>query len=76
MSRHVVYVGGLAKDGKSAKDTRTPAQLKAMTDYVRNFHERFPQIKIVGHCDLAGVKKSCPSFDVGKWLQSIGVYQQ
>lgn len=75
VSRHVVYAGGLAKDGKTAKDTRTAAQLKAMTDYVRNFHERFPQIKIVGHRDLPGVKKACPSFDVKAWLQSIGIRQ-
>lgn len=71
----VVYAGGLAKDGKTAKDTRTAAQLKAMTDYVRNFHERFPQIKIVGHRDLPGVTKACPSFDVKAWLESIGIRQ-
>ena len=76
VSRHIVYAGGLAKDGKTAKDTRTAAQLKAMTDYVRNFHERFPQIKIVGHRDLPGVNKACPSFDVAGWLKSIGIYQQ
>ena len=75
VSRHVVYAGGLAKDGKTAKDTRTAAQLKAMTDYVRNFHERFPQIKIVGHRDLPGVTKACPSFDVMAWLESIGIRQ-
>ena len=75
VSRHVVYAGGLAKDGKTAKDTRTAAQLKAMTDYVRNFHERFPQIKIVGHRDLPGVTKACPSFDVKAWLESIGIRQ-
>lgn len=75
VSRHVVYAGGLAKDGKTAKDTRTAAQLKAMTVYVRDFHERFPQIKIVGHRDLPGVKKACPSFDVKAWLASIGIKQ-
>lgn len=75
VSRHVVYAGGLAKDGKTAKDTRTAAQLKAMTDYVRNFNERFPQIKIVGHRDLPGVTKACPSFDVKAWLESIGIRQ-
>ena len=75
VSRHVVYAGGLAKDGKTAKDMRTAAQLKAMTDYVRNFHERFPQIKIVGHRDLPGVNKACPSFDVKAWLESIGIRQ-
>ena len=73
VSRHVVYAGGLAKDGKTAKDTRTAAQLKAMTAYVRDFHERFPQIRIVGHGELPGVKKACPSFDVAGWLRSIGI---
>ena len=69
VSRHVVYVGGVSKDGKTAKDTRTEAQLKAMTAYVRDFHERFPQIRIVGHGELPGVKKACPSFDVAAWLR-------
>ena len=76
VSRHVVYVGGVSKDGKTAKDTRTEAQLKAMTAYVRDFHARFPQISIVGHGELPGVKKACPSFDVAAWLRSIGIYQK
>lgn len=76
VSRHVVYVGGVSKDSKTAKDTRTEAQLKAMTAYVRDFHERFPQIRIVGHGELPGVKKACPSFDVAAWLRSIGIYQK
>ncbi len=76
VSRHIVYAGGLAKDGKRAKDTRTEAQRKALTTYVRDFHKRFPQIRIVGHGDLPGVNKACPSFDVAKWLKSIGIYQQ
>ncbi len=75
VSRHVVYVGGVSKDGKTAKDTRTEAQLKAMTAYVRDFHERFPQIRIVGHGELPGVKKACPSFNVQEWLRSIGIKQ-
>ena len=76
VSRHVVYVGGVSKDGKTAKDTRTEAQLKAMTAYVRDFHARFPQIRIVGHGELPGVKKACPRFDVAAWLRSIGIYQK
>ena len=75
VSRHAVYAGGVAKDGKTPKDTRTAGQLKAMRDYVRDFHERFPQIRIVGHRDLPGVKKACPSFDVKAWLESIGIRQ-
>lgn len=72
-SRHVVYAGGCAKDGKTAKDTRTPAQKKAMETYVKDFHRRFPNIRIVGHNELAA--KDCPSFNVQEWLESIGINQ-
>jgi hypothetical protein len=73
ISRHVVYAGGLAADGKTPKDTRTPAQLAAMERYVKDFHARFPNVKIIGHNQLAA--KACPSFDVPKWLKSIGIEQ-
>lgn len=73
VSRHIVYAGGCAADGKTAKDTRTPQQVKALTDYVRDFHRRYPQIRIVGHHDL-NPGKACPSFDVQKWLRDIGIY--
>ena len=74
VSRHVVYVGGVARDGKTPKDTRTPAQLKTMEEYVKDFHRRFPSVRIIGHNELAA--KACPSFDVQKWLQSIGIRQK
>lgn len=73
VSRHVVYVGGLSADGNTAVDTRTPAQLRAMENYVKDFHSRFPDVKIVGHNQLAA--KACPSFDVKQWLKSIGINQ-
>lgn len=72
-SRHVVYVGGVAADGKTPKDTRTEAQLKAMETYVKDFHRRFPSVRIVGHNELAA--KACPSFDVQAWLKEIGINQ-
>jgi N-acetyl-anhydromuramyl-L-alanine amidase AmpD len=72
-SQHVVYVGGVAKDGKTPKDTRTPEQLRAMETYVKDFHARFPEVKIVGHNELAA--KACPSFDVQEWLRTIGINQ-
>jgi len=73
ISRHVVYVGGVAADGKTPKDTRTPLQLAAMERYVRDFHARFPDVKIIGHNQVAA--KACPSFDVPAWLKSIGITQ-
>lgn len=74
VSRHIVYVGGC--DARmNPKDTRTDEQLKAMTDYVKDFHRRFPDVRIVGHRDFPDVAKACPSFDVAEWLESIGIIQ-
>lgn len=61
----VVYVGGVAKDGKTPKDTRTPAQKKALLAHVKALIERYPTItKVTGHNQYAN--KACPSFDVRK----------
>lgn len=70
-SRHIVYAGGVARDGKTPKDTRTAAQKEALERYVKDFHRRFPDVKIVGHNQLAA--KACPSFNVPAWLKQIGV---
>lgn len=70
VSRHVVYVGGVASDGRTAKDTRTAAQKAALERYVRLFHRRFPKVRIVGHNEL-NRSKACPSFNVQKWLETV-----
>lgn len=74
VSRHIVYAGGVSKADGKPKDTRTLEQKRALVAYVRRFHERFPQVRIVGHCEL-NPKKACPSFDVQAWLRSIGIRQ-
>ena len=71
VSRHVVYVGGLASDGKTPKDTRTAAQKIALAKYVRDFHHRHPDVKIVGHRDLNRAK-ACPCFDVKELMRKYG----
>lgn len=73
ISRHVVYVGGVASDGRTVKDTRTAAQRESLKRYVLDFHARFPKVRIIGHNAVAA--KGCPSFDVQKWLGEIGVTQ-
>jgi len=71
VSRHIVYVGGVAADGKTPKNTGTLAQSKAMAEYVKVFIDRYPWIKVAGHNQFAA--KACPSFDVPLWLKAIGV---
>lgn len=72
-TRHVVYVGGTDKKG-NAKDTRTPAQLEALKDYVFSTIKKHPDIKVCGHNQFA--PKACPSFDVKLWCRSIGVHEK
>ena len=57
----VCYIGGVAKDGKTPKDTRTPAQKLALERLLRHLKDRFPKAAIHGHRDFAA--KACPSFD-------------
>lgn len=73
ISRHVVYVGGVVADGETAKDTRTKAQKEAMEGYVKEFHRKHPNVRIIGHNEVAA--KDCPSFDVQVWLKEIGISQ-
>ena len=59
----VCYIGGLSADGKTPKDTRTPAQRVALRSLLEALHRQYPHALIVGHRDL-GVPKACPCLDV------------
>lgn len=59
----ICYEGGLSKEGVS-KDTRTSAQKQSLIA-CQNFIERIYNVtEWMGHRDLPGVVKACPSFDV------------
>ena len=49
------------------------AKKAALKAYVLDFHKRFPEVRIIGHREVAN--KACPSFDVQKWLKEIGINQ-
>lgn len=62
----ICYIGGMDKDMKRAKDTRTLEQKRMLKTLVATYRERYPGIIVKGHRDWPGVKKDCPSFDVQK----------
>lgn len=66
---NISYMGGVDKDGKP-KDTRSRKQQDAMFSKIVELTNKYPQAKVLGHRDFAGVKKACPSFDVKTWLSS------
>ena len=65
----VCYIGGVAKDMKSPKDTRTEAQKKSLLQLLKMLKKKYPQAKIYGHRDFAA--KACPSFDARREYADI-----
>ena len=57
----ICYEGGLDEKGQAA-DTRTPAQRAALIALLRSLKIDYPDAEIMGHCELEGVHKACPSF--------------
>lgn len=69
----ICYIGGCAADGKTPKDTRTPAQRTAMLRLVRGLLAKYPGATVHGHNEFAA--KACPSFNVKQWLTEVGIKQ-
>ena len=65
----VCYVGGLAADGKTPKDTRTETQKEALLALLKKLRAKYPKASIHGHRDFAA--KACPSFDATTEYKNI-----
>lgn len=72
VSRHVVYVGGIRN--KKSCDTRTYGQRESLKEYVLDFVQKHPSVKVAGHNNFA--PKDCPCFNVQDWLEEIGVKEE
>jgi len=58
----ISYVGGVDINNKPC-DTRTEAQKRTLLTLVRTMRARYPDAQVIGHRDVPGVRKACPSFD-------------
>ena len=65
----VCYVGGVARDGKTPKDTRTQAQKDALIHLLMQLVCLYPDATIRGHRDFAA--KACPSFDATREYKNL-----
>jgi hypothetical protein len=76
IARNVCYVGGMNRSYTAPKNTLTPAQDSALAVYLYHFLQLHPRAWIIGHNQLPGVRKACPSFDVPIWLRRHGFPEQ
>lgn len=60
----VCLEGGIAEDTGQPEDNFTAEQRAALVALLIQCRDRYPGCTIVGHRDLRGVRKACPSFDV------------
>ena len=63
----VCLIGGV-NDRLKPEANYTELQLATLGTILGTLQDLFPGAKVVGHRDLPGVAKACPSFDVGHWL--------
>jgi len=68
----VVYVGGVAADGRTPKDTRTQDQREALLEVVRGWMTAYdiPVERVWGHYEKDS-GKACPSFDMREFRDEL-----
>ena len=70
----ICMVGGVDDDGDPA-DNFNLSQFMALDALIKSLMIAFPSIvEAVGHRDLPGVHKACPSFDLGFKLLAVRKY--
>jgi hypothetical protein len=74
LAKYVAIVGGRTKDDTKEWDTRTKEQKETLEIYVRYQLLRNPDLMVIGMNQVSAMGGvEMPSFNVPKWLESIGV---
>ena len=72
----VCWVGGVAENSSAPEDNRTAEQSASLFALLQELQARYPGAAVLGHRDLKGVKKACPSFDVRQWYTQACIDQK
>ena len=70
-SLHIAYVGGLQPYTCKPMDTRTPEQRETLRVLITKWKHQYKISEVVGHRDLAGVRKSCPCFNAIEEYENV-----
>lgn len=68
-SVHIAWIGGIDSRGNGV-DNRTALQSANLLDVIRWYVRVYPDIKVLGHNQVAN--KFCPCFSVPRFLRSFG----
>ncbi|NYZ70139.1 N-acetylmuramoyl-L-alanine amidase, partial [Endozoicomonas sp. SM1973] len=52
------------------RDQFTDAQLDSLDKVIIDWHIKYPDAEVVGHCDLDS-GKNCPNFNIKRWMRII-----
>lgn len=76
-SRHVLLVGGWKGKQRTGTfpffDIFTEGQFLSIDQYIKQALQDHPKIKIIGHYQVPGANKTCPNFDVSRFLIMLQV---
>lgn len=70
-------VGGSPPIGSSdhrkglGENNFTDEQWEALAAHMLRLHSEHPDAEVLGHRDVKGVRKACPSFDVKPWWEKV-----
>jgi N-acetyl-anhydromuramyl-L-alanine amidase AmpD len=73
----ICLVGGSPPIGSDAQrkglgeDNYTDPQWASLAKLVRTLHAKHPAAVVLGHRDVPGVRKACPSFDAKAWWETV-----
>lgn len=67
----ICLIGGLTKNGKPTNNftAHQLSSLKELIEWLKEDH--YPDAKVIGHCDVPGVNKACPCFNVEEWYNGF-----
>lgn len=64
----ICMVGGV-DDKLQPENNFTPAQFITLKSLLSTLKEKYPTAQVIGHRDVPGTKKACPSFDAKGWAK-------